>query len=213
MGSGAGRSGRQWLLGGVCSLSVGIALAGCAGGRSVLRPLPDVPSTIDVGAGLRVAVDAITAPPESGPPELTADDVELLNRFYTAMWVQVSNGTSAAMTVEPGEAVLFDRTGTPWVALDRTQRMRALRWRPWSWSAWVAGWTSADRLTQLTAKLDRLQFAPGPLPAGETRRGVLVFNRIPAPVCERAELEWRMERDDHAPASSPQPVVRVMLGC
>ncbi len=212
----AGRGAWRWIIGGLCC---GIVLIGCGGARSLLRPLPEAPSTVDVGAGVRVTVDAITASTELGAtgltsPGFTPDDVELLARFYTVLWVEVRNEGSLVVTVAPERAIVFDRTGTPWIALDRTQRVRTLRWRPWSWEAWLAGWVSAGRIARLTAKLDRLQLESGSLAAGEMRRGVLVFKRIPAPVCRQATLEWKAARAESDPASSStMSMVQLALGC
>jgi hypothetical protein len=70
----------------------------------------------------------------------------------------------------------------------------------------------------LTATLDRLQLKPGPLAAGEERRGLLVFKRIPTRVCQRTMLEWRAVRVEDDPAISPVipatiPMVQMAMTC
>jgi len=193
-------------------------ITGCGGARSILRPLPEAtPATVEITAGLRVTVAPVTSAPELG-----GDDVALLSRFYSALWIEMRNGAPLPVTVDPVGAIVFDRTGTPWVALSRAQRVQILKWRFWSWRAWTATWMSAGRLEQLTGKLDRLQLAEGPLATGETRRGLLVFNRISTPACQQAALEWRAGRIEAEtitppviapPITPPIAMVRLPMGC
>jgi hypothetical protein len=197
------------IIGAVCLLWCGMALVGCGGARSILRPSPETPETVDITTGFRVTLAPVTA-----APDLDGDDVRLLSRFYTALWVEMRNDAPLPVTVDPAAAIVFDRTGTPWVALNRTQRVQVLKWRPWSWGAWKAGWVSAGRLEQLTAKLDRLQLGAGPLAVGETRRGVLIFKQMPTPVCQRSTLEWWAGRVEEGTVNPPvMTMVRMAMEC
>ncbi|MBI3621465.1 MAG: hypothetical protein HY208_04680 [Nitrospirae bacterium] len=214
---GAEAGGGVWRsIGGVCVLSCGLVLTGitgCGGARSILRPLPETPSTVEITTGLRVTVAPVTAAPELGD-----DDVALLSRYYSALWVEMRHDAPLPVSVDPVGAIVFDRTGTPWVALNRAQRVQALKWRPWSWRAWTASWMAAGRLERLMDKLDRLQLAEGPLAIGETRRGLLVFRQIASPACQQSSLEWRAGRIDaetgNPPAIAPPiAMVRMAIGC
>jgi len=197
------------IIGGVCALWCGVMVVGCGGARSILRPVPETPSTVEITTGLRVTVAPVT-----DVPELRGEVAEVLARFYTALWVELRNEAPLPVTIDPGGAIVFDRTGTPWVALNRTQRVQALEWRPWSWEAWKAGWVSADRLKALTAQLDELQLTEGLLGVGQTRRGLLVFKRISAPGCQRAVLEWRAARVEEGTVNPPaMSMVRMAMGC
>jgi len=207
------RAGWRRISGGLCVMCFGIVLVSCGDGRFMLRPLPEVPSAVETGTGVRVTVD-----PVSTSPELNPDEIDLLARFYSALWVEVRNGTASPVIIEPGGVMIFDQTGTPWVALDRTQRKQVLRWRSWSYRSWFARWFLAGRLNQLTAKLDRLQLEAGALTAGEAQHGLLLFKPIPASVCRRMTMEWQAagtgNRETLSAATPPgRPMVHMALGC
>jgi len=93
----------------------------------MLRPSSGTPSTVDLGTGVRVTISPATA-----SPELQPDEISLLARFYSALWIDVRNGTASAVMIGPEGALIFDQTGTPWLALDSAQRGQALRWQAWS---------------------------------------------------------------------------------
>lgn len=193
------------VLGALCALCYGMVLFGCGGASSVLRPSSGTSPTVDLGTGVRVTVNPLTS-----SPELQPDEISLLSRFYSALWIDVRNGTSSAVMIVPEGALIFDQTGTPWLALDTAQRKQALRWQSWSWRSWLAKWLWASRVEQMMQKLDRLQLESGPLAAGEERRGLLVFKLIPAPECRQAKLEWSMSQVENNPAV---PMVRMTMEC
>jgi hypothetical protein len=188
----------------LCGLCCGIILLGCGGNRTILRP-SSVSSTVELGSGVRVTISPVTASSEFQP-----DEISLLARFYSALWIDVHNGTPSAVMIDPEEALLFDQTGTPWLALDSEQRGQTLRWQAWSWQSWLAKWLWAGRVEQMMKKLDRLQLESGALAAGKERRGLLVFKLIPAPVCRQSRLEWRMSRGETPPVA---PMVRMAMEC
>ena len=173
---------------------------------------------MQIGTGVRVTVSPVTASPEFQPEETA-----LLARFYSALWIEVQNGASSAVTIDPAGALIFDQTGTPWVALGKAQREEVLRWQAWSWRSWLARWWWTGRIEQMMRKLDRLQLETGALAAGEVRRGILVFKVIPTPMCRLAELEWTptpVENGPTVPSDRPGTVpqarmapVRMALEC
>jgi hypothetical protein len=163
----------------------------------MLRSSSGTAPTVEIGAGVRVTISPVTA-----SPELQPEEIALLDRFFRALWIEMHNGTSSSVLVDPAGALIFDRSGTPWVALDSAQREEELRWQPWSWRSWLARWMWAGRIKRVMKKLDRLQLESGPLDAGGERRGLLVFKAIPTPMCGRAELEWTLARVEHDPAVS-----------
>jgi hypothetical protein len=189
----------------LCGVCCGVILFGCGGARTILRPSSGTAPTVEVGAGVRVTVGPVTA-----SSELQPDEISLLARFFSVLWIDVRNGSSAAVMIDPEEALLFDQTGTPWLALDSEQRGQVLRWQAWSWRSWLAKWLWAGRVESLTKKLNRLQLEAGALSAGEERRGLLVFKLVPPPVCRQATLEWRLSQADQTPGES---MVRMAVEC
>jgi hypothetical protein len=171
----------------------------------MLRPSSEAVPTVAIGAGVRVTIS-----PVADSPELQPEEIALLDRFFRALWVEVRNGASSGVTVDPAGAFIFDRSGTPWVALNAAQRTEVLRWQPWSWRSWLARWLWAGRIERLMRKLDRLQLESGTLGAGGERRGLLVFEAIPTPMCRPAELDWTLARVEHDPTV---PQVRMEMVC
>jgi len=179
----------------------------------MLRPAPASNSTASISAGVQLTVSPITASAEWKP-----DEIALMSRFFSALWIEVRNDSPSTASIDPAGAVIFDQSGTPWLTLDGTQRVLALRWQPWSWHSWLARWWWAGRLEQLLMKMDRLQLQKGAVAAGGARRGLLVFKIIPAPLCRQSELDWtptRNETDTSAASVPPRTrsPVRVAIGC
>jgi hypothetical protein len=170
---------------GLCGVCIGLVLLGCGGARPLLRPASDAVSTVDIGAGVRISIGPVTDAAEWQP-----DDIALMSRFFSALWVQIHNESASALTIDPSDALIFDQSGTPWLALDGAQRTQAIRWHPWSWHAWLARWWWADRLDQLLKKMNRLELQQGTVAAGGERSGLLVFKMIPMPMCRQAEFDW-----------------------
>jgi hypothetical protein len=189
----------------LCGVCCSVILFGCGGARTILRPSSVTAPTLELGTGVRVTVSTVTA-----SSELQPDEISLLARFYSALWIDVRNGTSSAVMIDPEDALLFDQTGTPWLALDSEQRLQVLRWQAWSWRSWLAKWLWSGRVEQLMQKLNRLQLEAGALAAGGERRGLLVFKLIPPPVCRQSTLEWRLSQADLPPGES---MVRMAMEC
>jgi len=177
--------GRRRVPSGLCGVWIGLVLFGCGGAHPLLRPASDAVSTVDISTGVRMTIGPITEAEDWQP-----DDLALLSRFFSALWVQIRNDSASALTLNPSGAVIYDQSGTPWLALDAVQRAQALRWQPWSWNAWLAHWWWAVRLDQLLKKMDRLQLQRGTVAAGGSHSGLLVFKMIPMPMCRQAELDW-----------------------
>jgi hypothetical protein len=178
---------------GICGLA---ALLGCGGALPVLRPAAGAAASVEWLPGVPVEIRSIRTAPGWEP-----DDAQLLSHFYTAIWVEVRNDTSAGVALEPGRAVLLDVTGTPWLMLDQAQRGSIRRWRPWSWGTWLYSRLFSSRIAAMEERLNREQLRGGPLASGERRRGLLLFKPMPLPACQPA-------RSIDAPAADPPVELR-----
>jgi hypothetical protein len=178
----------------------------------MLQPVPEADAVMAGPSNVHVQVEAVPA-----SPALTPHEIDLLSHLYTVLRVRVRNDAGRPVALNPSRAILYDQTGTPWLALDESQRAGYRRWPPWSLPVFFREQFFGTRIAQLEKKLNVVTLPSEWMGPGDERTGLLLFQPIPESVCRHVVLEWsgwRVEREEQGKTEETElPTIRISLQC